>query len=184
MSLAAVLAAAIFASPGVVQTCDAAPAGSGLTATGRFAEQVDPGLDVSENGCAPVKPRGTYGLNPGVTDGLMLRVVPGPPGATVPRGTRATATLRGDFQAYTAAFSAYRPDDSYALELSADDHVLWAAPAPAPKTFDVPPGTRRLTWSLTCRAPRCPAAATGDAAHRGLPAALNVYGSTAIMSSP
>ncbi len=184
MSLAAVLAAAVFAAPGVVQTCDAAPAGSALASTGHFLEHIDPGLDVSENGCAPVEPRGTYGLNPGVTDGLMLRVVPGPPGATLPRGTRATATLSGRVEAYAATFAAYRADDGWALELSADGQVLWSAPAPAPKQFVVPSGTHRLTWSLTCRAARCPSAATGDAAHRGLPAALNVYGSTAIMSAP
>lgn len=184
MSLVAVLAAAVFASPGVVQTCADAPAGTGLAATGRFLEHADPGTDVSENGCAPVRPRETYGLDPRVTDGLMLRVVPGPDGATVPRGTRVTATLTGGVQAYAARAAAYRADDGYVLALSADGRPLWTSPAPVPMTFDVPPGTRRLTWSLTCRAARCPAAATGDAGHRGLPAALNVYGSTAIMSSP
>lgn len=180
MSLAAVIAAAVFASPGVVQTCADAPAGAGLAATGRFAERADPGLDVSENGCAPAAPRGTYGLDPRTTDGLQLRVVPGPPGATVPRGAQATATLEGPVAAYGASFAAYRADPGYALALSADGEVLWSAPAPPPMTFEVPTGTRRLTWSLTCRAARCPAAATGDAAHRGSPAVLTVYGSTAI----
>ena len=181
MSLAAVIAAAVFASPGVVQTCGDAPAGAGLAATGRFAERADAGFDVSENGCAPARPRRTYGLDPRVTDGLLLRVVPGPAGATVPRGARAAATLPGPIAAYAATAAAHRADPSYALELSADGQVLWSAPAPLPKAFAVPAGTRRLTWSLTCRAERCPAAATGDPAHRGLPAALNVYGSTAIM---
>ena len=184
MSLVAVLAAAVFAAPGVVQTCSDAPAGSALASTGRFAEQADAGLDVSEDGCAPVRPRDTYGLDPSVTDGLQLRVVPGPEGTTLPRGTRATATLEGGASAYAAELGAYRADPSWALELSADDHVIWSAPAPVPMTFDVPTGTRRLTWSLTCRAARCPAAATGDAAHRGLPASLNVYGSTATLSAP
>ena len=184
VSLVAVIAAAVFASPGVVQTCADAPAGAGLAATGHFAEASSPGFDVSENGCAPAVPRATYGLNPGVTDGLQLRVVPGPPGATVRRGDGATATLTGPLAAYRATFAAYRADPGYAFALSADGQVLWSTGDPPPKTFAVPPGTRRLTWSLTCRAARCPAAATGDPAHRGLPAALNVYGSTAIMSGP
>ncbi len=183
MSLLTVIAAAVLASPGIVQTCDDAPPGAGLAATGHFVERVDPGLDVSENGCAPARPRRTYGLDPGVTDGLQLRVVPGPPGATLPRGTQVTATLAGDVDAYAAEFAAYRADPSWALELSADGRVLWAAPAPPPPAFAVPLGTRRLTWSLSCRAARCPSAATGDAAHRGLPATLNVYGSTAILAA-
>lgn len=181
MSLAAVLAAAVFASPSVVQTCGSAPPGAGLAATGRFEERADPGLDVSENGCAPLRPRRTFGVERGITDGLQLRVVPGPPGATLSRGTRASASLVGPFTAYSAVAGAYGADDLWAIELRADNKLLWSAPARAPMTFEVPPGTRRLTWSLTCRAARCPAAATGDASRRGLPAFLNVYGSTAIM---
>ncbi len=183
MSLAAVIAAAVFAAPGVVQTCADAPPGAGLAATGHFAERADPGFDVSENGCAPAAPRNTYGLDPAITDGLQLRVVPGPPGASVPRGAGATATLTGPFAAYGATFAGYRSDAGYEFALSADGQVLWSTEEAPPKVFAVPPGTRRLTWSLTCGVARCPAFATGNARHRGLPAVLSVYGSTAIKAS-
>ena len=48
--------------------------------------------------------------------------------------------------------------------------------------FELPPATKAIEWSLGCVASSCSSAATGDPATRGLPASLNVYGSTAVLA--
>lgn len=186
----------------VVRTCNDAPAGAGLAAVGAFVQQPARApdgtvvLDVSENACAPASARATT-VDTGVTDGLQLRTVPGPEGASVPKGTVARATLVADrgrrFASYSAAFAIRRADPGYALGLTAVEsdgarEVLGGCKAQAPcvvpaerQTFDLPADTVRLEWSLRCEAERCSRAATGDPALRGLAATLNVYGSTAVL---
>lgn len=115
---------------------------------------------------------------------------------------------------YSARFSGRRTDSGYALRLTAvtaggrrmivagceadracdgpGGENAWVAPGSgtgldgpfARQEFDLPPQTIRLEWSLGCGRPSCDNAATGDAATRGLPATLNVYGSTALFADP
>lgn len=204
--LIAIIATAVLSqapgAPDVVRTCNDAPAGAGLAAVGLFEQQPARAidgyvlLDVSENGCAPTSPRSTA-IDPGVTDGLQLRTVPGGEGTGVPKGTAARATLVADrgrhFTSYSAVFAVRRSEPGYALRLTAvavggEREVLDGCEAQAPcdisaqrQTFDLPPDTVRLEWSLECEIERCSRAATGDPATRGLAASLNVYGSTAVL---
>lgn len=126
------------AAPATLTLCDDAPAGSGLAGVGQLT--TSPGrlsrgrtaIDVSENACAPTSPRPpvVYGaVHTSVTDGLDLRVVPGPAGAQVPRGTRATATLDAagaTITSYSAVFAGQRTDPGYEMRLAATtaDHSV------------------------------------------------------------
>ncbi|MEA2168925.1 MAG: hypothetical protein QOF76_2225, partial [Solirubrobacteraceae bacterium] len=188
--------------------------GTGAFTESRGSDAGDIVMDVSENACAQTKSRGTItpqGVHTSVTDGLQLRVAPGPDGSTVPRSLAATATLDGggaEITSYSAVFRGWRTDPSYELRLVAtttdgaktvlagcdayaDCNGLFApgtlpgvdAP-PARELFTLPAHTASLRWSLTCKADACPNAATHDADLRGQPAALIVYGSTATIGVP
>lgn len=113
---------------------------------------------------------------------------------------------------YSARFSGRRTDAGYALRLTAitaegerklvagcepgaacdgpGGEGLWVAPGSGTgidgpferQQFALPEHTVRLEWSLGCEADACSSAATGDVPTRGLPATLNVYGSTALFT--
>ncbi len=195
MSLIAVVAAvALGSSPGAVQTCNDAPPGSAFAGVGRFIEQParvggSVAIDVSENACAPAAPRPVS-----VMDGLQLRVVPGPEASAMPHGTRARATLAGEdgeeLLSYSADVAGHRTDAGYALRLTAllvDGRRVVVAKDLVGEVrredFELPPDTEAIEWSLACVASSCSSAATGDPALRGLPASLNVYGSTAVFAA-
>lgn len=173
--------------------CSAAPPGSALLSTGGWSQTVTTGLDASENACAPAPDRVGADVAPGRGPRIGMSLHPIGPFGEVPSG----ATARVQFAAppgtsissYRAAFAARVADGGWRLRLLADDRPLLscegacraldsgpAASGWPPTVLEAPPGTRGLTWEMTCTEPDgC--AASNPTAEDQLAAWLNVFSS-------
>jgi hypothetical protein len=160
----------------VVRTCDAAPAGSGIFATGAWQPRLSagPGMDAAEAGCSSAS------SGQGLGEGMEMRTRPSA-ASTIAAGATARMTFTTPPQAtiteYDASYHGARTTREWSMSLVASNAsaqtALLSCNAGAPcryapdalvpsdtpdadlgpfptQRFAVPAGTTSLSWQLVC----------------------------------